>query len=264
MQNFLNLVIKMKNKSDWKPSLYNVDKNGELVVSEAFKASGSYTMLTLQAKVFSYVIKKYAKGSLLDLGCGNIPLYEFYKNYISDNYCVDWLNTLHKNDFLDLETDITKPLPIEKETFDTILSTQVLEHIYNPSEFFAECKRLLKPNGVLIVSSNFSYWEHECPYDYLRHTQFFFKRIAEENGFEMLETLPLGDGLAVIADIAEKIFYKTNFGQKLPFKILYKLTKYLFENYNLKKDKKILKNQTLAYCCVMKKANAVTVINKGE
>ena len=156
--------------------------------------------------------------------------------------------------YADFECDITKNLPFEDASFDTILSTQVLEHIYNPFPLFKECHRILKKGGVFIVSSNMAYWEHEQPNDYLRHTQFFYERIAKENGFETAEIIPVGDGLCVLADIAQKIARCEKMGKmKLIFRLLYAFTKFLFERYNQKKGKRILGQETLGYCAVLRK-----------
>lgn len=244
----------MKNKEKWKPTIYSVDKCGKLCVTNEFLKNGSEIVLRLQAQVFGPLIEKYANGKLLDLGCGDVPLYGFYKKFVTENICVDWASTLHKNEYLDFECDITKELPFEDASFDTILSTQVLEHIYNPFPLFKECNRILKQGGVFIVSSNMAYWEHEQPNDYLRHTRFFYERVAKENGFMIEEIVPIGDGLCVLADISQKIARFEKMGKmKLLFRLLYKFTKFLFERYNQKMGKYILGQEPLGYCAVLKK-----------
>ena len=57
----------------------------------------------------------------MDLGCGKVPLYIAYRDLVSDIICVDWENTQHENEYLDLEYDITKVLPFVNEEFDTII-----------------------------------------------------------------------------------------------------------------------------------------------
>lgn len=240
----------MQNKENWTQKIIEIDNTGKLRPKKESLNGGSYVPITIGCKIFNKIGQKYFKGKLLDLGCGFVPFYAWYKDYIEDNICVDWADTYHKNEFLDIIHDISKDLPFENETFDSILSSAVLEHIYDPQHVITECARVLKKDGYLTISSNFSYWEHEEPYDYLIHTQYFFKRIAKELNLEILEIEPCGDGLCVIADISAKIHFEHP--ENLCFKFLYHLTKFLFKKWYLK-GKRFLINQPLGYVVIMKK-----------
>jgi 2-polyprenyl-3-methyl-5-hydroxy-6-metoxy-1,4-benzoquinol methylase len=52
-----------------------------------------------------------------------------------------------------LQCDLNHPLPLEDESFDTIMSTEVIEHLENPRFVFREFYRLLRPKGNLIVTT---------------------------------------------------------------------------------------------------------------
>lgn len=241
----------MKNKEKWIQTIVEIDKKGLLQPNEKSKNGSSFVPITIGCEILNKIGKKYFKGKLLDLGCGNVPYHNWYKDCVEEDICMDWADSLHKNEYLDVIHDISKDFPFENNYFDTILSSAVLEHIYNPRHMFKECSRILKKNGFLIISSNFSYWEHEAPYDYLRHTQFFFKKIAQEFDFDIVEIHSVGDGLCVLADVSAKIaqFYK----KKFLFKIISKFFKILFNYYHIKKRTIILPQQPLGYFCIMKK-----------
>ena len=64
------------------------------------------------------------------------------------------------------------PLPFPDGSFDTFISTDVLEHIREPVIAWSEMAWVLRPGGKLIVSVPFPYSLHEEPHDYHRHTRY--------------------------------------------------------------------------------------------
>jgi SAM-dependent methyltransferase len=52
-----------------------------------------------------------------------------------------------------IKVDITKELPFPSEVFDMAVAVEVMEHVHNHPVFFAECERILKKGGVLMVST---------------------------------------------------------------------------------------------------------------
>jgi 2-polyprenyl-3-methyl-5-hydroxy-6-metoxy-1,4-benzoquinol methylase len=52
-----------------------------------------------------------------------------------------------------LEADLNNPIPVPDHSFDSIISTEVIEHLENPRAIFREFHRLLRPEGVLIVTT---------------------------------------------------------------------------------------------------------------
>jgi 2-polyprenyl-3-methyl-5-hydroxy-6-metoxy-1,4-benzoquinol methylase len=52
-----------------------------------------------------------------------------------------------------IEFDLNHPLPLGNGIFDTIVSVEVIEHLENPRAVFREFHRLLKPGGVLVLTT---------------------------------------------------------------------------------------------------------------
>lgn len=198
----------MKNAHTWVPTKFIFNKKRRLTSSRDFNevGAGSRLMATMVAEHYDKYLKQFCKGKLLDLGCGKVPLYAAYKDYITDSTCVDWSNSFHKNEHLDYECDLTKELPFSDNMFDTIILSDVLEHIPNPENLWKEISRILTKDGVLFLNVPFFYQLHERPYDYYRYTEFMLKRFAEANEFEILVLTATGGSCEVMADFLSKHF----------------------------------------------------------
>jgi len=165
---------------------------------------GSRLMCDIIAACYESEIGKNVKGRLLDLGCGRVPLFEAYRAHVSENVCVDWENTLHTNEHLDFHCDLTGALPLKDGEFNTVLLSDVLEHIPNPDHLFKEIARLLCAGGRLLLTVPFFYWIHEAPHDYYRYTEFALRRFAAMSGLNVLQLKPLGGAPEILADIIAK------------------------------------------------------------
>ncbi len=196
----------MKNQDNWNPTKY-VQKKGELRPSLKLGGVGYSSLLvaSLTAQFYNSYLETYAQGILLDLGCGNVPLFGMYRNFVNKTVCVDWDNTFHKNDFVDYYVDLNKDLPFEENSFDTVLLSDVLEHIKEPMFLWKEINRILKNGGYLILNVPFHYWMHEQPYDYYRYTKSALEYFAAESNFEILVLEELGGGIEVLTDFYSKI-----------------------------------------------------------
>ena len=48
-----------------------------------------------------------------------------------------------------------KIMPFESDSFDVVISTEVLEHVPNPDAYLIEVKRVLKPGGIFFYYHTF-------------------------------------------------------------------------------------------------------------
>lgn len=159
------------------------------------------------AGFYTRVIRDHAHGHLLDLGCGKAPLLGFYARFVERVTLVDWGNSIHKNSLLDIVTDLNERLPLDDEFYDTVILSDVLEHIAEPQGLLNEVCRLLKGNGgVLLLNVPFFYPIHEEPFDFYRYTRFSLDKMCKIAGLRVLEISPMGGLPEVIVDITSKIF----------------------------------------------------------
>lgn len=92
---------------------------------------------------------------VLDIGCGKKP----YAHFFSCEYIgIDPLDIVHP--------DIVAPawsIPVADNSFDGIILNQSLEHIQNTQGTISEIKRILKPDGVCIITVPHTMKNHSEP-----------------------------------------------------------------------------------------------------
>ena len=127
-------------------------------------------------------------GRVLDVGCGSKP---YRRLFAADSYVgldVEQSGHDHSNEQIDVFYD-GKHFPFGDGEFDSVVSFQVLEHVFNPSQFLGEIRRVLRPGGVLLLAVPFVWDEHEQPYDFARYSSFGLRHLLEENDFAILRSL---------------------------------------------------------------------------
>jgi SAM-dependent methyltransferase len=145
-----------------------------------------------------------AKGRLLDVGCGDKPYVYLFAPYVTE-----YLGIEHEASFTataashnergpDLLYD-GKHLPFESGTFDTVLSVQVLEHTPHPQQLVLEIGRVLKEDGILILSAPFQFRLHEEPHDYFRYSPHGLRTLCDAAGLEIVEVHNQGSLWSVLA-----------------------------------------------------------------
>lgn len=125
---------------------------------------------------------RHAHGRLLDIGCGNKPYEGMFKDHITEHVGCDVVQSDQN------KVDIVCPataIPLPDESFDTVLCTQVIEHVADHQSMLAEAFRLLRKGGTLILSGPM-YWPlHEEPHDFFRFTKYGLQYLLEKTGFQI-------------------------------------------------------------------------------
>lgn len=144
------------------------------------------------------------KGVLLDLGCGEMP----YKEYILDN---NKNITKYIGVDIDFSKDhqIVKPdlywdgkvIPMGDNSVDTVIATELFEHIPNVENILKEIFRVLKKGGVLYFTVPFIWPLHETPFDEYRYTPYSLTRHLKNSRFEEIKIEILGGYHAALAQI---------------------------------------------------------------
>lgn len=129
---------------------------------------------------------KYIKWNVLDFWCWE----KSYKDLLKFN-TYEWLDfyeTCHDNRNNDIEIYWDwKHIPREDEAYDSLICTEVLEHIFNIDDVLSEIYRVLKIWWYWVITIPFIFWEHAIPYDFSRYTYFWIEDILKKHWFKIIK-----------------------------------------------------------------------------
>lgn len=162
------------------------------------------------------VIEKFAKGKILDVGFAQKP------NILLKGYVVGLDINLPKekpkNYVKMIHCDAQHLSRCVKEKFDTVIASNLIEHLENVSQFLRECSKILNRNGLLIISTDNPYrWQTLVGNTFLikgkhsgeEHINYWLPRMlnkqAEKCNFA-LKTIKRGEGLPT-PFLTEKYIY---------------------------------------------------------
>jgi SAM-dependent methyltransferase len=152
-------------------------------------------------------------GRLLDLGCGMKPYRKTFGGEVNRWIGLDFPSTPSGRSAADVFGSASD-IPFGASTFDTILSTQVLEHVARPGTVLQEVHRVLRPGRHLLLTAPQTNPLHEEPHDYFRYTCYGLRSLMEQAGLDVVEVRPLG---GAIATVGQMIVWHLNWLGKLPW-----------------------------------------------
>lgn len=120
---------------------------------------------------------------VLDAGAGNQPYRDLFAHCDYESADFELIDKPYARSTYVCSLDA---IPVEDGRFDAVICNQVMEHLPRPAAALRELNRVLKPGGTMICTAPLFYEEHERPYDFYRYTQFGWRFMMEEAGFEIL------------------------------------------------------------------------------
>ncbi len=181
----LNTIQKLIKKEKFHPGIIGFFINYNFLIRKSI-----FTSIKNNASLLS--------GTLLDFGCGTKPyksLFYNVKKYIGIDFKIEGRkdNYSQVDQFYDGKT-----IPFPNATFDSILCTEVLEHVFNIDVVLQEFNRVLKLNGKVLITTPFMWEEHEMPYDFARYTTPALFFLYQKNGFKVIDNFKTGNYIEVI------------------------------------------------------------------
>jgi len=185
---------------------------------------------------------KYLEGNVLEIGAGG----DYLKDYLKSTY-EEWISLDYdlRSNSIDLRGD-GQQLPIKSKIFDTIISIDVLEHVPNPEKFVSEMFRVIKPGGMVILSTPFFFYLHEEPYDFFRFSKYGLIAIFERNGFKIVDVMPTAGVIAIIGLLISVLITKTFRFSQVLLKTLLEINRFVQMKLFLPLDNRIDKNKRFA------------------
>ena len=156
-----------------------------------------------------------SESTSLDAGAGSGKKKKYCKhlNYISQDIAEYEGNSksggLHTGlvDYtgLDIVSDIVD-IPLNDDSVDAIMCIEVIEHVEDPLLVFKEFSRLLKKDGVLILTAPFNSLTHYSPYHYATgFSKFYYQKNLPKFNFEILNIEPNGNYFEYFAQETRRI-----------------------------------------------------------
>ncbi len=152
----------------------------------------SYSLLWRLARSFRQALEHenarapIAGETAIDFGCGSRPYEALFRRFQCRYIGVD----IESNPKADVRIVPGAPLPLPDGSARFVLSTQVLEHVFDVDGYLRECRRLLAQDGLLLLSTHGFWTYHGYPDDFRRWTRRGLVLEVESRGFTVEKVTP--------------------------------------------------------------------------
>ena len=149
--------------------------------------------------------KKYAflyKGVVLDIGGRDRGLFKKPKQEVKKWIFAD-IESTHNPDIV---LDVANMNNIFDKSIDVINAIELFEHVEKIEDGLRECYRVLKDDGLMIISVPFLFQIHGDPYDYQRWTIEKWRMELKKYNFKINKIEIMGRVFTLLADIIRNIF----------------------------------------------------------
>ena len=147
-------------------------------------------------------LSKYISGKTLDYGAGSAKYRDIITPHTTEYKTFDMVPGAQ----IDIVGDAINP-PFPDDSFDTVISTQMLEHVEKPWVVAGEIRRILKPGGVCILTAPFLVPYHADPHDFFRYTKEGLESLFKNEGFEIEASGSYGKPPSVLGEMIHFSFF---------------------------------------------------------
>ena len=184
-------------------------------VNSTYQTVRKYTLM----KKLQLISKYFKTGRVLDIGSGTGEFLNVCKNAKWETIGIEPSDDAREMAITNYGLDVRKEEEIrnlQSESFDIITMWHVLEHVPDLNTRIEDLKRLIKPNGVIIIAvPNCNsldariYKENWAAYDVPRHLYHFtpkdIESVFKKHGLKVFKTLPMVFDAYYVSMLSEKI-----------------------------------------------------------
>jgi SAM-dependent methyltransferase len=174
-------------------SVLTLDKINTIIIDPKLPSFSRYRSIFKKkhyslSRELQYEILKsiQLKGRVLDFGGGENASYR--KLICCESYESVNIDTAINPTWV---TKINEELPCSSNIYDTVISFNTLEHVYDAKFVIKEISRILKKEGEFICSVPFLHVIHAHPNDYFRPTPNWWVETLANEGFREVKIIPL-------------------------------------------------------------------------
>ena len=147
------------------------------------------------------------RGACLDVGCRAKPYADEIAPFVNRHVGVDLVRPSMDSTQGPEVLGSAAALPFRDACFDSVLCTQVLDDLPEPLQALQEIARVLRSDGMLLLSVPQSWGEHDLPHDYWRFTEPGLRFILRRAGFEVEAVDRRGGVMAVVSERLSAFLY---------------------------------------------------------
>jgi len=207
--------------------MYDAIKKGWERASDDLSGSDAFWERSALGLSLLYDLKKiitpeHVKGKLLDAGAGKLSYRHILKPFCTEYRSIDFRPTHPELDYVG---DI-QAIPLPDNSFDTVFSAEVLEHVPDPEKALREIYRVLKPQGKLVMSIPHLMYLHNEPHDYYRYTKYGLRVLLERAGFSIITLRPSGSIWSFFQGLIATTLVGATYGIPLVWPIVFQVSKW--------------------------------------
>ncbi len=173
---------------------------------------------------YNIVTRFKSSGKILDVGCGTGELLKYFKDKGWNTSGIEPVEKARSFAIKEYSLDVFEEKQLhlfDSQYFDVITLWHVLEHVYNLNERIEELKRILKPDGILVIAvpniKSFDadyYGKYWAALDVPRHLVHFSREtislLLENHSLKVVDTYPMKMDAYYVSLLSER-FRKTGF-----------------------------------------------------
>jgi len=173
-------------------------------IPQSWQDRADYAFIT--NRLIETSVRRFAhelQGRVIDVGCGTKPYLPYFSHATAYTSC--------DVTAMRCQVDLICPadrIPVEAQTFDSVLCTEVLEHVPDPLSVMREFYRILTRDGRVLITVPMFWPAHEQPWDFRRFPGHGLLHLAYASSFRVDYLAPRGGKVAMVGQVVLTAFQR--------------------------------------------------------